>query len=192
MLISSAVHATVDNEGGGACTIRASDSSLWCWGANNRGQAGQGTSGADVYGPTEIPYGSTWDEVSIGNEFVLAIAESQFWGWGNNSKGPMGTGATEGTTHPASTGFAGSAVEAGGDTSCGLDSDGVGHCWGANTSGEVGNGQATLPPTSTGPALPPATTPIGGPPPFASGSTKPVAKSVINSPALSVRSRVNV
>jgi len=143
MLISSAVHATVDNEGGGACTIRASDSSLWCWGANNRGQAGQGTSGADVYGPTEIPYGSTWDEVSIGNEFVLAIAESQFWGWGNNSKGPLGTGAAEGTTHPASTPFAGSAVEAGGDASCGLDSDGVGHCWGANTSGQVGNGQAS-------------------------------------------------
>lgn len=143
LLISSAVHAAIDNEGSGGCTIRAADSSLWCWGANNRGQAGQGTSGADVYGPSKIPYGSTWDEVSIGDEFVVAIAAGQYWGWGNNSKGPTGTGTTGGTTHPASTGFTGSAVEAGGDTSCGLDTEGVGHCWGANASGQVGNGQAS-------------------------------------------------
>jgi alpha-tubulin suppressor-like RCC1 family protein len=142
-LVSQAVHGHVDNEGLTGCAIRAADGSLWCWGANNRGQAGQGTTGSDVYGPSKVPYGSAWNEVSVGNEFVFAIAEEQFWAWGNNTKGQIGTGATGNTVHPAATGFVGSTVEAGGETTCALDSAGVGYCWGENTNGQVGNGDSS-------------------------------------------------
>ena len=152
VLIDPSAHTEVDNEERSGCAIRMTDSSLWCWGENSRGQVGQGSTGADVYGPTQVPYGTTWDQVSVGDEFVLAVSEGWFWGWGYNNDGELGTGATGGTTHPGVTGFAGSAPEAGKDTACALDVLGAAHCWGANSRGQVGNGEATFADVTT-PAL---------------------------------------
>lgn len=143
MLIGDDAHVAVDNEAGNGCAIRAADKSLWCWGSNASGQVGQGTSGADVYEPREVPYGSGWDDVSIGDGFVLAIDGQRFWGWGTNFDGQLGTGETGGTTHPDLTGFVGSTVEAGSGSACALDLTGVGHCWGENRRGQLGIGTAS-------------------------------------------------
>ena len=141
-LISAATHQKVDNRRSNGCALRT-NGRMWCWGANDHGQVGQGTTSQDVFEPLEVPYASDWDEMSVGEDYVCAIRQQRLWCWGTNTYGQLGIGSTGDTVHPAETGFEGSGVEAGEDTTCGLDTEGVGFCWGRNSYGQVGNGDTS-------------------------------------------------
>ncbi|MEX1252723.1 MAG: flexitail domain-containing putative surface protein [Dehalococcoidia bacterium] len=136
-----------------------------CWGANHFGQVGNGTStGPDVCpsGPCSTTpldvsgLSSGLAAVSGGGAHNCALTTAGgVKCWGVNSFGQLGTGTSSGpetclssacSTTPVdvsglTSGVA--AVSAGNFHSCALTTAGGAKCWGANASGQLGNGTAT-------------------------------------------------
>jgi alpha-tubulin suppressor-like RCC1 family protein len=132
------------------CAIKT-DGSLWCWGANDYGQVGNGTAGGSVSSPVQImPSGVS--SVSLGGAFDLdhpghtcAIKQDgSLWCWGYNHNGQLGNGTggfwqySSSPTRVISSGV--SAVSAGGFHTCAIKTDGSLWCWGENAYGQLGNG----------------------------------------------------
>lgn len=122
-----------------------SDGSLWSWGNASNGELGSAT----VYGYREVPgrigTASDWQSVAAGDYHCLAIkTDGSLWAWGSNSDQQLGDGATNG--NPRSTPFKvgtfsdWKSVSAGAAHSMGIRADGSLWTWGANSSGQLGDG----------------------------------------------------
>lgn len=136
----------------------------WCWGDNSEGTVGNGTSGAIgmeqdvptlVGGPTASAPPLVFKWLGVGNEFVCGLESGTgaAWCWGSNLRGQLGIGTTGGIrTRPvAVTGpnnVFRTLFDSGDDdayTACGIAASaatfgGPAYCWGANNSGQVGDG----------------------------------------------------
>jgi len=134
--------------GGGyrhTCVILADGSPL-CWGANDLGQLGDGTRSI-VSQPTEMIAGAT--AITVGTSNACAMTAQGIRCWGYNGSGLLGDGTTEGRDAPVAVTLPNaSAVETGGDHTCGLDATNVVWCWGSNWSSQLGTtagGDALVP-----------------------------------------------
>jgi alpha-tubulin suppressor-like RCC1 family protein len=77
--------------GGHTCGIQA-DGSLWCWGANSRGQLGLGTL-LDRLVPTRVGGDRDWAAVSAGVAATCALkTDGALWCWGDNAQGVVPDG----------------------------------------------------------------------------------------------------
>ena len=86
---------------------------------------------------------------------ALLTSGCTLWGWGYNVSGQLGDGsAVSRSTGPVQIGSVDSwkVVASGGNTTCGIRTDGSLWCWGYNFYGEVGDGSRTnrLTPTHIG------------------------------------------
>lgn len=129
---------------------------LYCWGANHRGQVGDGgpTKGTTAepdaalrFSPVPILPGTTFADVSAGAEHTCAVDTSgKVYCWGANGDYQAGNDAfhldavvpTE-VTGTGALSFA--KVSAGHRHTCALTTDGAGWCWGNRDSGALGDGQ---------------------------------------------------
>ena len=126
--------------------------SVRCWGANDQGQLGLGSTTAM---PTTIGgvvnFGSAHAvAISAGPNNVCALLDNNtIHCWGANNLGQAGVGsATDPSLSPSTTVALGSGVtptgiSVGGDSACALLSTNKIHCWGDNFFGEFGLGSAT-------------------------------------------------
>jgi hypothetical protein len=72
------------------CVIKT-NGSLWCWGDNEYGQLGDGTTG-DKKVPTQVS-GTDWVSVSAGLEHTCGVkTDGTLWCWGWNNYGQLGDG----------------------------------------------------------------------------------------------------
>jgi alpha-tubulin suppressor-like RCC1 family protein len=113
-----------------------------CWGKNDRGQLGDGTTEMRP-APVEVRGLSGALAIALGAEHGCALLEGgTVRCWGRNDRGQLGDGTTEPRTAPVEVkGLEGvRAIAAGGAHTCALLEDGTLRCWGENTSGEVGDG----------------------------------------------------
>jgi alpha-tubulin suppressor-like RCC1 family protein len=100
---AKAVAATLGN----ACVVRQ-DSSLWCWGNNNVGQIGVGSSQSVFNYPTKVTALSTKvSQVMIGDDNIgpvvcARLKDGTLWCWGHNSQGLVGNGVTGGNVNSPS------------------------------------------------------------------------------------------
>ena len=177
--------------GGGCCRATAvatggdfscsllSDGRVRCWGANDRGQLGDGSTvvrpePVDVTGLPPAP--SRAVAIAAGQAHACAVVApgGTVYCWGDNSTGELGTAVTApfSSTAVAVTGVTGVAtpasasapqpIAAGGGVAgnppapfghtCAIGSTGL-VCWGANGSGQLGDGtttQSAVPRTLTG------------------------------------------
>jgi alpha-tubulin suppressor-like RCC1 family protein len=123
---------------------------LYCWGANDQGQMGNGTS-TDTAWPIAVDTtgalrGRTIRRFSIGGEHACAIDDQgSAYCWGANDHGQLGIGTTGDSSIPVP--VAGTdaipqggyeSITAGGASTCGWTRDGLVACWGANDSGQLG------------------------------------------------------
>ena len=132
-----------------------SDGTVWAWGTNNNGQAGDGTVSEFVYAPVRVQGLSNVKAVSAGNGYSLAVTQDgTLWGWGSNYGGINGLdGPSSGivlglppdtfsTSTPVqvagATGLA--SVSAGGGHVVALKTDGTVLTWGSNLFGQLGDG----------------------------------------------------
>jgi alpha-tubulin suppressor-like RCC1 family protein len=113
-----------------------------CWGANETGQLGDGTT---VPRSTPAPVAGIFNAIAVtaGARHACALlADGRVLCWGNNSFGQMGDSTNFVRTAPVPVINIGNAVglAAGSNHSCALTSTGAVQCWGANTAGALGDG----------------------------------------------------
>tara|TARA_R100001594_G_scaffold149082_1_gene205885 strand:- start:54 stop:1235 length:1182 start_codon:yes stop_codon:yes gene_type:complete len=126
------------------------DGTLWSWGYNYYGELGlNGPTPSQRSSPTQIP-GTTWSDVSTGNEFMLAKkTDGTLWSWGQNDRGQLGT-----NQGPAQLGGASSPIQVGTDTdwnkmtggtyrSFAIKTDGTLWAFGRNDYGYLGQNNTT-------------------------------------------------
>jgi RHS repeat-associated protein len=120
---------------------------VWAWGTNDSGQLGNGTST-----PTNVPVPvariTNAIAVSGGQSHSLALlSNGHVMAWGLNSSDQLGKGSTSpsSTNQPIFvTNLTGiTKISAGANHSAALDTNGVVWCWGAGSTGRIGNGQTT-------------------------------------------------
>ena len=162
------VIAQVSSRSSVSCAIAAlgSQTAARCWGSNESGQVGDGTTTPRLE-PVTINTGAGMPrQVSTGSFHACALVAngvfSQVRCWGSNSAGQLGLGTTGGsqTTPQLLTGFPAQAniaeIVSGQDHNCVRYGSGNVECWGKNDSGQCGLG-ASPPP---GPKTAPNSTPI--------------------------------
>jgi alpha-tubulin suppressor-like RCC1 family protein len=118
-----------------------------CWGSNNDGQLGNGTT-ADATKPVKVK-GLPSDAQSVSNgysENCALVHGGGAWCWGYNGYGELGNGTTTSSSTPVPvTGLPGNLaqISAGFEHACALLSDGTVQCWGLNSHGQLGNGSTS-------------------------------------------------
>ena len=122
-------------------------SSWYCWGSNGSGQLGDGTTIARTT-PVAIAGGVGFaNGVSAGGQHTCGLTDADAAHcWGLNDNGQLGDGTTTQRTTPVP--VAGElsfryGVSAGGHHTCGVTADRAAHCWGLNSSGQLGDGTTT-------------------------------------------------
>ncbi len=119
---------------------------LFCWGANDRGQLGDGGLEARSI-PDDVLGDADFVQVAAGVSHSCAVTRSgDAYCWGNDERGQLGDATTTSRNIPAL--VAGNLkfreVRAGLAYSCGLTTGGSVACWGANESGQLGNGSTGM------------------------------------------------
>ena len=127
------------------------DGTVRCWGLNNFGQSGDGTTttranDTDPATLTLLPQGSTAIAIDVGENHVCAILnDNRTFCWGLNTDGQLGIGSTIAyreypTQVNTPQGVTFSTISTGFDHTCAISSDASAYCWGDNTHGELGDG----------------------------------------------------
>ncbi len=138
--LTSGVTAIAAGSGNHTCALV--NGSVRCWGLNEHGQLGDGsTSNSSV--PVEVQgLAPNISAVLAGLEHTCILANGGVKCWGQNAFGQLGDGTTEDRTVPVQVQDLTSGVTAigvGGGHTCAAVDRGV-QCWGDNGAGQLGNG----------------------------------------------------
>lgn len=130
--------------GRSACALTL-EAELFCWGDNGAGQLLLQQNPALV--PTGVDAESEFESISLG-QGACGIAASRAFCWGAGALfGNLGIGSLRNEPLPQAVrgGHDFSAVSAGDQATCGIDTDGAAWCWGRATDGLLGVGEVTAP-----------------------------------------------
>ncbi|GAA0794253.1 RCC1 domain-containing protein [Spirilliplanes yamanashiensis] len=132
------------------CAARV-NGTVWCWGDNTWGQVGTGVAGGVQTTPRRVPGLTGVTDVAAGDRSTCAVAEAarRVWCWGSDADGQLGDGggtpatvpAPVPVTLPAGTGVF-QRVTIGRAHACAHTDTPDVWCWGADGSGQLGNGPA--------------------------------------------------
>ena len=138
-----------------ACVIAAKDHSVYCWGANEHGQLGNGqdgagTTSADLSKAGRVDQDSTLspftgvDQISLGAWHSCARRGTDVYCWGQRQSGAIGDGpygfsAVDAFRPTHVPGVGATSVGAGGGHTCVVDLSGAVRCWGYNGYGQLGH-----------------------------------------------------
>jgi alpha-tubulin suppressor-like RCC1 family protein len=124
------------------CAVTTSDRA-WCWGDGTTGQLGNGLRSVRVW-PRAVSGGLAFTRVTVGMAHTCGEATSKrAYCWGTNANGQLGDGTTiiqQLKPSPVAGGLGFYQLSAGGAHTCGKTGASVAYCWGANFSGQLGNG----------------------------------------------------
>ena len=125
----------------------AVNGSVQCWGSNASGEFGNGNTNGNTT-PTQVTgLTSGVTTVAGGYSHSCAVVNGGAQCWGSNDYGSLGNGSTTNSATPVqvtalTSGVGVMAMATGGGHSCAVVNGGV-RCWGANNSGQLGNGSNT-------------------------------------------------
>jgi alpha-tubulin suppressor-like RCC1 family protein len=127
------------------------DQTLWCWGRNQYGEVGDGTTASSsLSGARSIPvqidvqYFAPIVAMSAGDGFTCAHHDdATLTCWGINSRGQLGDGTNTNKNEPTpltlELGTQATSITIGAEFSCATASDGGVQCWGENNGGQLGD-----------------------------------------------------
>ncbi|MEQ9257464.1 MAG: hypothetical protein RIG84_00045 [Roseovarius sp.] len=133
------------------CAFDSSRAKVFCWGANFKGQLGDGTTQNSLV-PVRVKridlLNSTLDGglVSTGEHTCAHHNSGRSVCWGNNDSGQLGNGTTDNSSLPVTARRMNQAILAtGGQHSCGMKAlrNNKVFCWGLNATGQLGDGTTT-------------------------------------------------
>ncbi|HEX6559145.1 MAG TPA: hypothetical protein VF021_06765, partial [Longimicrobiales bacterium] len=138
---------TLDTGAGHSCALTA-QGEAFCWGRNDEGQVGDGTF-QDRNTPVAVLTDLRFQSISAGHAHSCALtASGEAYCWGDDIRGQLGDGPGTGVTKSAlpvrvqiATPL--KSMIAGYYQSCALTTAGQAYCWGANESGQDGDGSTT-------------------------------------------------
>lgn len=136
---------SVGGNGDHTCGV-TSAGAAYCWGENDVGQLGIGTT-IDHASPVAVIGEHSFASLTGAGDFHVCglTAAGTAYCWGQNLNGQLGDGSTTPRTAPVPvTGELTFVSLAGGAFhTCGLTGRGAAYCWGANTDGQLGDGTTT-------------------------------------------------
>jgi alpha-tubulin suppressor-like RCC1 family protein len=125
----------------------------WCWGSDTHGQLGDGggSSGTPQASPVAVTMSGVtggFTQIDVGLRHACALGDSSaVYCWGDDAAGQLGNGASASDPSRPRIVTAGGrrfiSVSAGGDSSCAIDINLAGWCWGDNSAGQLGVGDTT-------------------------------------------------
>lgn len=137
--------AVVEMAAGDAHTCAIVNGAAFCWGRNNAGQLGNGST-SESHAPVPVQgLGSGVSKIAAGLDYTCAVVSGAAWCWGRNDFGQLGDGSTSERYAPAQISALSTEVKvigAGYTHACALLGSGA-WCWGRNDSGQLGNGSTT-------------------------------------------------
>ncbi len=119
------------------------DGTVHCWGANDRGQLGDGTVSVFKSPPVQVSGVFSAYSVAVGFGHSCALRSPGVVScWGDNGSGQLGNGTFTNslTAVPVKSLESVKAIAAGSLHTCALRSDGTVWCWGNNANGSLGAG----------------------------------------------------
>jgi len=136
------------------CAV-ASDNKIYCWGENNNGELGNGST-VDSRVPvavnmTGVLAGKTIKQMSVGTYNTCVIAsDDKVYCWGSNAYGQVGNNSLTDSTVPVAVNATGvlagktiKQISVGHYRACVIASDDKMYCWGNNMGGALGNGSTS-------------------------------------------------
>ncbi len=115
---------------------------LYCWGDDNDGQLGDGSSRGSGERPISVDSDLSFIAVSAGDKHTCAVASGgSAYCWGPNELGQLGDG-NEGVDSDSPVQVSGNltfvSISAGRDHTCGVANTGAAYCWGSNLNAQIG------------------------------------------------------
>jgi len=138
-----------------SCAI-ATGGAMYCWGRNDEGQLGIGTSDSTAHPvPLEVLGGQHYVSVTTGNGFTCGVAASGgTWCWGLSALGALGSSVAGDACVGGQTcvpipslvtgGLRFASVGAGATFVCAVSSANAAYCWGYDDQGQLGNGTTSV------------------------------------------------
>lgn len=149
--------STVATGAAHTCALTSANN-VRCWGDNAKGQIGDGTTDNDRLSPTAIPNLKAV-ALALGDAFSCTLGtDASVRCWGDNTSGQLGDGTLAAKSAPAAaiSGLSAKAIAAGGSFACAIvdlgaagTADDTVKCWGANGSGQLGDGTLVAKPSPT-------------------------------------------
>lgn len=131
---------------GGRHSCVLSEGRALCWGANDRGQLGDGdVESRDVPGWVVGEIG--FQQISAGLAHTCGVTRTgEAYCWGADDRGQLGDATTTSRSAPVrvNSNLSFRIVRAGTNHTCALTTGGDVACWGANTNGQLGDGTTSL------------------------------------------------
>jgi alpha-tubulin suppressor-like RCC1 family protein len=112
-----------------------------CWGSNQFGKLGDGTTVVSRSTPVVVLGGLTLETLAVGYHHACGLdSGGTAYCWGLNGSGTLGDGTT--TSRPTPTAVAGGLafkqLAANESHTCGITTSGIAYCWGGNLFGQLG------------------------------------------------------
>ena len=152
-----------------ACA-RKTDGNVWCWGTNDHGQLGDGSTSDHFTPAVIIGLGKPAIQISANGRHACALRnDNQLGCWGSNFNGEVGDGTIIDRPLPEKVSVLPNnvvEVSAGvNHTTCARMADGRVACWGLNSAGQLGDGttvERRVPVQAIGPYAQAVPVPAGG------------------------------
>lgn len=134
---------SIDSYGTHTCGVE-DDTSIWCWGRNDTGQAGNGES-VDNAAPVKLLSDASFVQVTTGAHHTCGLTSTgETWCAGDGAYGQLGGGALDFSNRVKKVigGLQFVDLEAGSHFTCGRLAGAETYCWGTSESGQLGGGHA--------------------------------------------------
>jgi alpha-tubulin suppressor-like RCC1 family protein len=152
-VLVSGVDSVVELRAGSASTCaRRSDGSVWCWGRNNQGQLGRGTTSMREETPAAVSgidgTAAVASAIGVGGAHSCAVLAAETRCWGAGASGQLGHSMFMASDVPVVVAITGSALPTmlalGDSHSCAAGPAIDAQCWGAGNYGQIGNARADI------------------------------------------------